>query len=572
MVMKDTYDYDQKAQVRDELRDFISRHYPKLYDRKNLKVLTFLGHEDHELRQIWDPLGIPRKNITALEKNSKVYEILAQKDLGVNLVKGSIEDFVLETDDTFNIINLDYQSYFSMDVRETLMTIAFNGILSKKGVFATWLSGKRENSLSSTLYRANLFDRFMKDDLSKDEIFGDRSNIISSEILTAFRNGRTNYEYHSLIDALNILDEYVAYLKNSEGFKEYSQSFSKILNSGLKDNHVMNVLQKYRSNQLEAFRNIRASALKMEPISKDDILKFAENMHTLEGSLFVHNLLHDYVEEQTCSVIDPKTMSKILEDKGLSNLESELKNSCEYTNKVLVGLLYYQDIGSYFSLDTKRFKYIGDNKTPMYVDFNLFSQENLASIVRPNIVSDGNKKKIYIAGIDRWGKNHDKIHDFINYMLKCHNPGEYCGERIEVAARPKIEIYTGSPVSVKAVEHIGEIVGVDGSLSEINSLIAQGKSAREIHDLFPKYSVMQLAGMKAAYSRRENAKDTVPMVGISGGTEFVNSDSSDSDLSKDEAIFLLKSGCTPKEIAETYTAFTKGQLIAFKAHATMGRY
>ena len=43
-------------------------------------------------------------------------------------------------------------------------------------------------------------------------------------------------------------------------------------------------------------------------------------------------------------------------------------------------------------------------------------------------------------------------------------------------------------------------------------------------------------------------------------------------LSKKDAILLLKGGCTPQEICESFQGFTKGQLAAFKAHITMGTY
>lgn len=43
-------------------------------------------------------------------------------------------------------------------------------------------------------------------------------------------------------------------------------------------------------------------------------------------------------------------------------------------------------------------------------------------------------------------------------------------------------------------------------------------------------------------------------------------------ISKDNAIELLKSGFSTEEISDCYSGFTKGQLAAFKAHLTMGKY
>jgi len=48
--------------------------------------------------------------------------------------------------------------------------------------------------------------------------------------------------------------------------------------------------------------------------------------------------------------------------------------------------------------------------------------------------------------------------------------------------------------------------------------------------------------------------------------------SAGNQISKKEAIDLLKMGWTPKRISENFSGFTKMQLAAFKAHITMGTY
>ena len=59
--MKESYNYETKSKAREELRKFIEEIYPKRKKRRNLKVLTLLGHEDNELREVWDRLGILEK-------------------------------------------------------------------------------------------------------------------------------------------------------------------------------------------------------------------------------------------------------------------------------------------------------------------------------------------------------------------------------------------------------------------------------------------------------------------------------------------------------------------------------
>jgi len=608
MVVKDTYDYNQKAQVRDELRDFIRKYYINPSARKNLKVLTFLGHEDHELRQIWDPLGIPRNNLTVLERDNQVYDFLKEKDLGVNLVKGTIEDFVLDTDETFDIINLDYQSYFNVVTKETLKTIAYNGMLNKKGVLATWVSGKRENFTASSLYRANLSSRLDRGifDVSKEEALADRSNVVSSEITTAFIDGRTNYEAHPLINTLGLMDEYLDYLKNSDRFKYLSKLFlDAMLNKSEDNDKLLTFAQKFRPNQLEAFKNMRYSALRKQPISKEDILNFSEHMHRLEGMDFVNKQIQILLAESSRRGVSAAQYSNIKSiGENIANSSEEMKQTIKDFATILRGALYYQNIDGYLSLDTKRFKYISDNNTPMYVDFNLFNQTDLSNIASIKVLNKTFKKKIYVDGWDKLFNRIDRMNEFISFKNKCNDPEEFCGERIEIAARPKIMIpelnYTVSDnaerklpsnepkkyhTNILVNQDMDSLVSISSSDSnhtsfnldwspEISLLIAQGKSAREINILYPEYPVMKLAGMKAAYKRKENAR----ALGIDSNqdintvSESNKSIESNQDLSKEEAIFLIKSGFTIEDIANTYSAYDKNQLKAFKAHNTMGRY
>jgi len=43
-------------------------------------------------------------------------------------------------------------------------------------------------------------------------------------------------------------------------------------------------------------------------------------------------------------------------------------------------------------------------------------------------------------------------------------------------------------------------------------------------------------------------------------------------ITKEQAIALLKDGCSPAEIAECFDGFSKNTLRAIKAHITMGTY
>tara|TARA_Y100000310_G_scaffold242934_1_gene247211 strand:- start:6901 stop:8454 length:1554 start_codon:yes stop_codon:yes gene_type:complete len=98
-----------KAKSRDVLGDVIDRTLLKFRKPKNLRVLCFPGIDAQEIIQVYDARGIPRKNITGLERDRKTYEALLDKDLGINLVDSDSEKyFESQVHIDFDIVSLDY--------------------------------------------------------------------------------------------------------------------------------------------------------------------------------------------------------------------------------------------------------------------------------------------------------------------------------------------------------------------------------------------------------------------------------------------------------------------------------
>jgi len=85
----------------------------------------------------------------------------------------------------------------------------------------------------------------------------------------------------------------------------------------------------------------------------------------------------------------------------------------------------------------------------------------------------------------------------------------------------------------------------------------------------PKYmpEIVRLKGEPSKQKTVENVQDDVPKRPMSSKHEKQKE-----LISKEDAILLLKDGCSPKEISETFSGFSKGQLAAYKAHITMGTY
>lgn len=201
--MKATYDYDSKSKARTALKTVVGAIYPKRKSRKKLKVLTLLGHESHELSQIWDPLGIPRENITVVEGHRDAYEMIRSQNLGVDLVKEPISflDYLngLSLGTSFDVINYDSVSPFGFEQREILRYIAGGGFLGKKGILSAAFLGKREHGYTKEWFREQLKLHGDRIGSTEKEGLKSRSDLISRMICAIFMDGRCTYEVHPLL-------------------------------------------------------------------------------------------------------------------------------------------------------------------------------------------------------------------------------------------------------------------------------------------------------------------------------------------------------------------------------------
>lgn len=370
LKMKDTYDFESKARARVELKNFVHEKYRKPKDRKNIRVLTLLGHEDHELKQVWDPLGVPRENITVIEYLPKVHEIIKDNNLGVNLFPKatSLEDYIESSSDkSFDIINIDETSNFNKRQRETLAKIAYNQMLGDNGILATWYLGKRENK-STRGWFEEVFSLDDEEYGCYKEKVRNRSNIISRMISSIFIRGTLNYDHHPLFD-----EEYFDFF-----ISEYTEKlFPEVLD-------------------LENFSVEKASEFITETFKEFfDNHSFAEiSIRERINDILLRNLLPKY-----------KIHQKILEE-----------------------ILYFQHTGSYFSTRQKRFKYVSDNGSPMLVDFNNFEHLDLKRVI--NLEIDKGQYRIFWGKNIK--KAEKTIEKFLDARKKCG--GHLLEERIHLGS------------------------------------------------------------------------------------------------------------------------------------------
>jgi len=157
--MANTYNDPIKQKAREKQREVIRKHFD--FKRPSeIKVVCFpgaevKGEEAIEVREIYDPLGIPRANIVGLEYDPKTAERLRKANLGIEVVEGDAHDFFRTTDKKFDVVSLDYKGQRTWKEKDTARYIAGRGVLEPRGVFSTVHFTKRE----SEAMKATLADR-----------------------------------------------------------------------------------------------------------------------------------------------------------------------------------------------------------------------------------------------------------------------------------------------------------------------------------------------------------------------------------------------------------------------------
>ena len=151
-----------KQKARDKLREFIANNLKS--DYKNARVLCFPGAEHKgeealEIKEVYDVLGIPRKNIVGMEYDAKNAERLRKADLGIETVCSDAMDYVQRTDRKFDIISLDYTGQRTWKERDITRYIAGRGIIDKLGIFCTNHMIRREgNYMKKKLIEQSVFN------------------------------------------------------------------------------------------------------------------------------------------------------------------------------------------------------------------------------------------------------------------------------------------------------------------------------------------------------------------------------------------------------------------------------
>jgi hypothetical protein len=377
--MKETYSFKTKDAARNRLRGFVQSKY-SFKERENLKVVTLLGHEDLELKQVWDPLGVRRENIVAVEHDKEIVDLVGSKKFGVNLIysPNGVLEYFLSNPGEFDVINLDYQGQFGLDERDALRTIATNQMLGHHGVVATWFLGKREGG-----YTRNWFQQTHQKHTSEDGSSWEdnRGDLLSRMIAAIFMDGITTSEPHPLLK--------IPFFKQI-----FDSNYSKL-------NQGDGPWNPYLTHQ----------------VLKQTLVDFVDEQRNPPKSLelIIRNVLSRSSDSNSSERVSPQEVS-------LLNL---------YAN-----ILFYQNIEAYFATDQLRMSYIGDNGSPMLVDLNLFEHFDFSGMPKISL-KDGKPYLDKANGISNSEQNRLKkrIDRFIK--LKSRATGSSLVQRVFLGSSAK---------------------------------------------------------------------------------------------------------------------------------------
>lgn len=157
--MSKSYNDPVKEKSRKALEDFVRKHL-SFKRPKRMEVLCFPGAEQDgeaglELK-VYDNLGIPRKNITGLECDPERAERLRQANLGIEVVCATDLDYlksVAGQDRQWDVISLDYCSFFTDERLKIFRLISKSGFLRDTSVLCTNFMARRENVSAQQLLR-----------------------------------------------------------------------------------------------------------------------------------------------------------------------------------------------------------------------------------------------------------------------------------------------------------------------------------------------------------------------------------------------------------------------------------
>ena len=499
-----------KAKSRDLVKDMIQKTLLKFRKPEELSVLCLPGIDAEEIFQVYDALGIPRKNIVGVERESDIADALEQKDLGIKLFKGDLEDYINEQPIIdFDVVSLDYTGIVSLAQILTLRSISEK---QKRNHFVLHSANSlRRDKQSNFLYYCGYTMGYSNESLEND------LETVSNRINNYFRK----FEMKEKL----IPEKQISYTPLIEsGFNcttdiNYDTVFRFILGRNYEK------MIKYCEDKAEEITGMK---LKIDPLNPAKSIK-GTIWHPIVQPM-IHNLMLDAISEHVKRfIITSKDFPEIL----MHAIQRAAKNSKFFIKR-----------------DIQCYSYISETSTPMLGDVYFLSFPEKEVNIAKEITDKVNYPDYFYIKDTATAL---ELHALALKYSKASRKFIPDAKQLNLIENLNNRVFLGS--SSKPVLTKGR------ALEEFRA----GTTLDKIKEKYRGWDNKPLAQWKAHFTM--GTYDANKPDYVTTGNDNVEK------LSKLEALDLLSSGVPIKEIAEAFPAsFSPTQLRALKAHLTMGTY
>ncbi len=508
-----------KAKSRVLHKEMLDRTLLKFRKPKDIKVLFFPGVDATEVHEVYDPLGIPRENLLGIERDREVYEHLKGQDLGIQLVRGSLEGYVeLEERFDFDDISVDYVGSITRTQELTLRKILGNS--SKNHLVLNCVNSITRDHLSRDMYLCGIG---ASDDIEFHE------NLGYDDIIKMRAEGGAKKIWDMEDQLENGCD------KDLKGLA-YSTALSMIyFDPGFTEN-TFNRALKFTSGSEYL-----------------DILKLLEKNVAKEGFKIDSD---EPVDSLMRLGVNPSSLIGTIEGIINSNIRCECEDYGIDNNRVVSGLNLAVDVALrddkfFWEKDIDPYSYVSESGTPMIGNVVFLSYPERVHNVSRRIVNE-------LGYPDRF-----EIKD-LRSMQKLLRKNS--SELIRFRTVEEIKIIHDKKLEREFLGNSSKPVLTKQRAIEEFRL---GSSVEDVRSRYRNIGNKPLAQWKSHVTMGtydENSKENEEVV-------VFEEDSDLERITKEEAIDLLASGIPTDEVHSAYpTSFSVRQLSAFKAHVTMGTY
>jgi uncharacterized protein (DUF433 family) len=501
-----------KEKSRDLVRDMIQKTLLKFRRPKDIRVLCLPGRDSQEVIEVYDRLGIPRQNIVGVEMIPRYAQEAQANAPGIQVVNKTLEDYVSQAQTIdFDVFSLDYTGPITMGSIKLATNLLYRN-LNRNVIFHQANLAKRDPD-SNRFYAYSQFEE-KRYNLTTSILSNpvDTINLFSTTLNECEEEFKTRRDLGE--DPTLLKSKGLDFIASRLGWFGHLEQDAEAINKLLRFSYSQNFEQLV--NQLkEIGREIYGPSFNVDP--NNIVSSFPERRSTLLNIAMI-----GFINEcKQYGLKDPEQIDLLLQP----FMSGERRSFC---------------------LDRQTYSYISESGSPM-IGF-------IGNYARNYKLFNLSEEAKFLVGFP----DYLHIDEPLKLAKTLRKLGSIREELYKVINREAPTLFLGNssrPVLTK-----------QRFIQELKS----GISPEEIRSKYRGWENKPLAQWQAhytmgTYGKTEVSEDVAP--------ETSPEDSDLERITKEDALELLSSGIPVDEIASAYpTSFSVGQLRAFKAHLTMGRY